>query len=159
MHHSEKIPAKVNRYEHYPDECNRGPIQDPYLPFLSTAKRGFVSRIPLYKIFNYILYRLHTGCQWAALPIERDMDNPMVNEISWWAVYHHFHKWSRDGSLERGWQGSILTIQDELDLSVLNLDGSHALARAAKRSLTRNASAPRPPTSCPSSTTMATAWR
>ncbi len=28
-------------------------------PCLSTAKRGYVSRIPLFKVFNYILYRLH----------------------------------------------------------------------------------------------------
>ncbi len=99
------------------------------LPYLSTAKRGFVSSIPLYRIFNYILHRLHTGCQWAELPIERDTNDPTVKEISWWAVYHHFRKWSRDGSLERVWQHSILTIQNELDLSVLNLDGSHALAK------------------------------
>lgn len=39
------------------------------LPYLSTAKRGFVCQIPLYKVFNYILYRLHTGCQWKQLPI------------------------------------------------------------------------------------------
>ena len=25
---------------------------------------------PLYKVFNYILYRLHTGCQWGRLPID-----------------------------------------------------------------------------------------
>ena len=41
-------------------------------PFISTAKRGYESKIPLYKVFNYILYRLHTGCQWSALPIEAD---------------------------------------------------------------------------------------
>ena len=98
------------------------------LPFVSTAKRGYVSKIALYKIFNYLLYRLHTGCQWAALPIEPDADDPTVTEISWWAVYHHYRKWSRDGSLERVWQHSILVIQSELDLSVLNLDGSHARA-------------------------------
>jgi len=96
------------------------------LPFLSTAKRGFVSKIALSKIFNYILYRLHTGCQWAALPIDRDKDQP---EISWHAVYYHYRKWSRDGSFERVWQHSVLTIQANLDLSVLNLDGSHALAK------------------------------
>ena len=38
-------------------------------PYLSQAKRGDVSRIPLYRIFNYILYQLHTGCQWAQLPV------------------------------------------------------------------------------------------
>lgn len=46
------------------------------LPYLSTAKRGFVCKIPLYKVFNYVLYRFHTGCQWDQLPIEHDPDNP-----------------------------------------------------------------------------------
>jgi transposase len=50
-------------------------------------------------------------------------------EISWSAVRYHFCKWSADGSLQRVWQQSIVTIKDELDLSQLNLDGSHALAK------------------------------
>ena len=45
-------------------------------PYLSTARRGYESKIPLYKIFNYILYRLHTGCQWARLPIDPDPERP-----------------------------------------------------------------------------------
>ncbi|MHB8752490.1 MAG: transposase, partial [Aggregatilineales bacterium] len=99
------------------------------LPCLSTAKRGFVSKIPLYKIFNYILYRLHSGCQWDELPIRPDPDNPMEGEISWWAVYYHFRKWSRDGSLERVWQHSVQAVKAALDMSLLNLDGSHAIAK------------------------------
>lgn len=99
------------------------------LPCLSTAKRGFVSKIPLYKIFNYILYRLHTGCQWEELPIDPDLQSRQDDEISWWAVYYHFRKWSRDGSLERVWQHSVQTVKDILDTSVLNVDGSHAAAK------------------------------
>ncbi len=41
-------------------------------PYLSTAKRGYECRIPLFKVFNHILYKLHTGCQWACLPIDLD---------------------------------------------------------------------------------------
>jgi hypothetical protein len=41
-------------------------------PYLNTAKRGYECKIPLYKVFNYILYRLHTGCQWERLPIDPD---------------------------------------------------------------------------------------
>ena len=41
-------------------------------PYLSKAKRGYVCKIALYKVFNYILYRLHTGCQWDQLPIDLD---------------------------------------------------------------------------------------
>ena len=50
---------------------------DAYVrPYVSTAKRGYESKIPLYKIFNYILYRLHTGCQWERLPIDPDPTHP-----------------------------------------------------------------------------------
>jgi hypothetical protein len=45
-------------------------------PYISTAQRGFECQIPLYKVFNYILYRLHTGCQWEQLPIDPDPVNP-----------------------------------------------------------------------------------
>ena len=41
-------------------------------PYLSKARRGYVCSIPLYKVFNYILYRLHPGCQWEQLAIEAD---------------------------------------------------------------------------------------
>ena len=41
-------------------------------PFLNTAKRGYECSILLHKVFNYILYRLHTGCQWERLPIDPD---------------------------------------------------------------------------------------
>lgn len=56
-------------------------------------------------------------------------------EISWQAVYYHFRKWSADGSLEQVWQQSIRLIRDGLDLSQLNLDGSHALAKKGGESV------------------------
>ena len=45
-------------------------------PHLSTAKRGYECRIPLYKVFNYILYRLHVGCPWYKLPIDPKPNDP-----------------------------------------------------------------------------------
>jgi len=102
---------------------------------LSTAKRGYECKIPLYKVFNYILYRLHTGCQWHRLPIDRDTADPKKKEISYDAVYYHFRKWSRDGSLEKVWQSSIMTIEESLNLSELNLDGSHAIAKKGGESV------------------------
>ncbi|MBL7164834.1 MAG: IS5 family transposase [Anaerolineales bacterium] len=104
-------------------------------PYISTAKRGYECQIPLYKVFNYILYRLHTGCQWHRLPIEPDADDPRQKEISHHAVYYHFRKWSRDGSLEKVWQGSVMTIKADLNLSELNLDGSHAIAKKGGESV------------------------
>lgn len=98
-------------------------------PYISTAKRGYECKIPLYKVFNYILHRYHTGCQWDQIPIDQDPTDPMRPEISHDAVAYHFRKWSRDGSLERVFAASIETIAEEVDLSVINLDGSHAVAK------------------------------
>ena len=96
-------------------------------PCLSKAKHGYVSKIPLYKIFNYILYKLYTGCQWEELPIERDADGHP--EMSWQVPRYHFYKWSRDGSLQRLFDAGILSIRYELNLSVLNLDGSQTVGK------------------------------
>ncbi|HQV69658.1 MAG TPA: transposase [Thermoflexales bacterium] len=111
-----------------PVSLTENQFQTNVLPNLRIAKRGFVNSISLHKIFNCILYRLHTGCQWAKLPIGPDPNNPK-KEISWSAVYYHFRKWSRDGSLKRLWEHSIDMIRDRLDTSNLNLDGSHAMAK------------------------------
>ncbi len=40
--------------------------------YVTVAKRGYECKIPLYKVCNYILYQLHTGCQWYQLPIDPD---------------------------------------------------------------------------------------
>jgi transposase len=104
-------------------------------PYLSKAKRGYVCKIPLYKVFNYILYRLYTGCQWEALPIASDPQNPDCKEISPDAVYYHFRKWSKDGSFERVWNNSIATVREALDLAELNLDGTHTLAKKGGESV------------------------
>ena len=53
-----RIAVTKSQFEHY------------FLPHLSTAQRGYVSTIPLYKIFNSILYKLRTGCQWELLPMD-----------------------------------------------------------------------------------------
>ena len=96
-------------------------------PSLSKAKRGYVSKIPLYKLFNYILYKLYTGCHWEELPIERDADDKP--EMSWQVPRYHFYKWSRDGSLQRLCDAGIISLKYELNLAVLNLDGSHTVAK------------------------------
>jgi transposase len=98
-------------------------------PYLRTAKRGYVCKIPLYRVFNYILYRLYTGCQWDALPIAADPQHPDQKEISPDAVAYHFRKWCRDGSLKQVWHNSIAAIRELLDVAELNLDGSHTIAK------------------------------
>jgi hypothetical protein len=56
-------------------------------------------------------------------------------EISYAAVYLHFAQWCRDESFKHLWQQSIRTIRDDLDLSELNLDGTHCLAKKGGESV------------------------
>ena len=102
-------------------------------PHLETAKRGYECKIALFKVFNYILDKLHTGCQWYRLAIKLNAKGEQ--EISHHGVYYHFRKWSRDGSLKKLFEGSILSIIDTLDLSEINLDGSHSVAKKGGESV------------------------
>ena len=131
-----------------PIEVTETNFEQHIRPHLSTAKRGYVSEIPLYKVFNYILYKLRTGCQWEFLPMDKTPAG--VPEASYQVPYYHFRKWSRDGSLQRLFDASILTIKGELNLSELNLDGSHSAAKkGAKQSAIKAERKRRPATFCP----------
>ena len=98
-------------------------------PCLSIAKRGYESSIPLVQIFNGILHKLYTGCQWKELPTEKFPDPKTGKILSWQAFYHHYRKWCRDGSLLRLFQFSILAVSHRLNFSELNLDGTHSIAK------------------------------
>jgi transposase len=77
------------------------------------------------------VYRVSVGTTADCCPPVRSRKK----EISWQAVYYHWQKWSADGSLKRVWQHSIETIRSDLDLSQLNLDGSHAIAKKGGESV------------------------
>lgn len=58
-----QIPVKVTEKQ----------FEQHFAPYLSQAQRGYICQIPLYRVLNYILYWLHTGCQWAELPIAQQL--------------------------------------------------------------------------------------
>lgn len=93
-------------------------------PYLSRGSRGPKTKISRCKIFNYILFVLHTGIQWNQLPIQR-------KEISWSAVYQHHNHWSKDGSYRNLFETSvgILFEKNKLDLSILHGDGTNTVAK------------------------------
>lgn len=110
-----------------PTKLTEAQFQEYIEPHLSKAKRGYVSKQSLHTIFNYILYKLYTGCQWDAIPIEKDENNQPV--MSYQVPYYHFRKWSKDGSFQRLMNAGLLAIKYELNLSALHLDGSHTVAK------------------------------
>ena len=96
------------------------------LPYLSKAKRGFVCKSPLWEIVNAILYKFKTGIQWNLLPCKSLI---LSNNIKHGAIYHHFNKWSKDGSWHRAWINLLKQTRHLLDLSLVALDGTHSLAK------------------------------
>lgn len=107
-----KLPTKVTRKE----------FTRYIKPNLSVGSRGQAPTLSYYKIFNHILYVLHTGIQWENLP---------VREVHWSNVYKHHNRWSKDGSYEKLFDGSLefLKERDGFDLSALHGDGSNVVAK------------------------------
>lgn len=72
-----------------------------------------------------ILYRLKTGCQWRQLPMKQFFRV----SYRWQSVYYHFQKWSKDGSWEKVWQTLLQKYKGLLDMSSIQLDGTHTSAK------------------------------
>ena len=64
-----------------PTSVTEEQFQQYIRPYLKTAKRGYECKIALYKVFNYILKHLYTGCQWKELPIAPDEANPEKKKL------------------------------------------------------------------------------
>ena len=126
----QRAGAKTRNYNHLPVKVSEKQFNRFFLPHLSRPRAGFTSKIPLWKIFNYILYQLHTGCQWEQLPIRM---NPGTGqrEIHHTSVWKWFDRWSGDGSFERVFMNSVkeLKVKKKLRMSKLHGDGTNTVAK------------------------------
>lgn len=100
-------------------------IKSEILPYLSTAKRGFVTQSCIIEIINAILYKLKTGCQWQFLPVEALFTDKVLGHG---AVFHHFNKWRKAGEWKELWLTLVDKHRTEFDMSSVDLDGSHTSA-------------------------------
>jgi transposase len=111
-----KLPIKVTRKE----------FNDKIKKHLTKGSRGVKPTLSRFDIFNHILYVLHTGIPWYTLPVKK---------VHWTNVYKHHNKWSKDGSYEKVFNGSLdwLSKEEKLDLSALHCDGSNVVAKKGAR--------------------------
>jgi len=114
---------------HIPTKISKEDFDLYIRPFLTVAKRGFVSLLPLHLIFNGILYKLYSGCQWKALPTAEFRDEENNIQLTYQAFYYHFRKWSKDDSLFCVFKASMITIILQVNLTEINLDGTHTIAK------------------------------
>ena len=81
---------KSPKYNGIPKQVRRKDFNRYILPHLKKRVKGPKPKLSFYKIFNYILYVLHTGIQWERLRTRR-------NELHWSNVYKWHNRWSKDG--------------------------------------------------------------
>ena len=97
------------------------------VPHLSSGSRGTKVGVELWRIVAAILYRLKSGCQWGMLPVEQFFTSKA--KLSRSGVYHHYRQWVRDGCFKSVWIALLKANHQLLDLSCMQLDGSHTLAK------------------------------
>lgn len=90
--------------------------------------KGPKPKLSYYKIFNYILYVLHTGIQWKELRTKR-------TELHWTNVYKWHHRWSSDGSYQSLFAASVIELRNRglLDIQILHGDGSNTVVKKGAR--------------------------
>ncbi len=121
-----------------PVELTEAQFNEFFLEHIKLGSRGPTIKIPLFKLFNYILYVLHTGCQWHKLPIEKDtLGKP---EISYIQVFKHCHQWILNHSILASFIASVGSLNDNnlLDVSILHGDGTATTAKKGGDNLGRN---------------------
>jgi len=95
------------------------------LPYLSIAKRGYVCKADIVEVINCILYKLKTGVQWRLLPVNALFSDVVLSSKT---VFYHFRKWCKNGEWKSVWTNLLSRHSDKLDMSSIDLDGSHTHA-------------------------------
>lgn len=53
----------------------------------------------------------------------------MASNIGWKTIHYHFRKWAKDGSWQSSWIKLVASNRNKLDMSSVQLDGSHTPAK------------------------------
>ena len=111
-------------YNEIPKQVSRKDFNRYIKPHLRRRNKGPKPKLSFYKIFNYILYVLHTGIQWRQLRTRR-------NELHWSNVYKWHNRWSKDGSYEKLFEASVIHLKDteQLDISIIHGDGTNTVVK------------------------------
>jgi len=112
------------RYNWIPTELTESVFNDFIFPHIKNGSRGPKPKISYFKMFNYFLYLMRTGCQWYKLPIDKNQHG--IPEIGYSRLFRHFQRWTKTGFFDRVFEAS----------SILHGDGT---TTAAKKGVTISA--------------------
>jgi len=133
---SERHTKRSKKYNILPTKLTEKEFEQFFRPHLSLPKRGKKPKIPLIRIVNYILYQLHTGCQWKEISIRTDPTTGQ-REISYTSIWKWFNRWSGDGSFDRAFTASVQLLHEKKKLRTkrINLDGTNSVAKKGAKPL------------------------
>lgn len=116
-------------YNWIPTELSQSDFNKFIFPHITIGLRGPKAKISYFKMFNYFLYLMHTGCQWYQLPIDPGPDGKP--EISYSRLFRHFQRWIKSGFFDRVFEASVAKLAKEalLDTSILHGDGTTTSAK------------------------------
>ena len=117
------------RYNWIPTELSENDFNEFVFPHITRGRCGPKPKISYFKMFNYFLYLMHTGCQWYKLPINNDQFGRP--ELSYSRLFRYFQHWINSGFFDRVFEASVAKLAKDslLDTSVLHGDGTTTAAK------------------------------
>jgi hypothetical protein len=119
----------IRQYNRIPTALKENEFNEFVLPYLKRGTRGPNKKISLFKLFNYILKLMHTGCQWQNIPIDKDVNGKP--EIHYTNIFNAFKFWVKLGCFDKIFEASVsrLFIAKMLDTDILHGDGTCTAAK------------------------------
>lgn len=101
-------------------------INEYFVQYLPNFEKGRKIKVPKWRIVKAILYKLKTGIQWCNLPMRQFFG---FTKYSWESVYYHYNNWCKLDSWGKIYRKLLWVKRSNLDMSCINLDGSHTPAK------------------------------
>ena len=116
-------------YNRIPTALKENEFNEFVLPHLKKGERGPDKKLPFFKLFNYILYLMHTGCQWKNIPIDKEANGkPEIHHTN---IFNAFKFWVKRGCFDKIFEASVLRLFEAklLDTTILHGDGTCTTAK------------------------------
>jgi hypothetical protein len=119
----------TRRYNKIPTALSENDFNEFVLPHLKKGTRGPSKKISLFKLFNYILKLMHTGCQWEQIPI--DKNEAGKPEIHYTNIYNGFKFWVKHGCFDKIFETSVARLfkAGMLNTVIVHGDGTSTTAK------------------------------
>jgi hypothetical protein len=110
------------QYNRIPVVLSQSEFNKFVLPHLLKGTRGPDKKISFFKLFNYILKLMYTGCQWSQIPIDKnEFGEP---EIHFTSIFKAFKFWVKHDCFDKIFTSMVLKLfkAKMLDTSVIHGD-------------------------------------